>query len=591
MITLDKSVRGLARIVAGVAAVGAMCPSLALAQVSPAPAPPPQLPSRAQVEQPAPPVEDSSGSRVSITGGVPTPPCPLASSPLKVTLTAVRYVAAGRDAMPAPIDAILAKLPAPPTGEQPLSAVCAIRDAANAAITRAGFVASVQVPPQQIADGTLTLNVVLARIVEVRIHGEAERYRPVLASAITRLRGLDPLNERDAERLLLLTGDVPGLDVQLALRPAGGQPGDVIGDLNVVTQRVSVLGNVQNYGSRALGRETGYARVDMNAVFAAGDTLYVGGSTTAQFREQQVAQVGYRAILNGNGLSAGPRFTYAWSRPDIGTLDLRSRSIIAGFDITQPIVRSVRRNLSATLGFEAIEQQIRVYDAAGSSPLNLDRLREAYVRIDGRLSERRLDGLDTYSIGGALELRRGLDIFDATQRGELSPSGYAPSRFEGDPEAFIARGTVSALGRVNQTFSVAHTVLAQWANHPLLNFDEQAIGNLTIGLGYDPGSNSADRFVGVHSEARLDFSVMPKVAVQLYGFVDNVWLWNLDDFSTENDRHLRSVGGGVRARLPGPLLLEVTYARPLDRALSISPRRASDRLLISLTAQINPKLP
>ena len=70
-----------------------------------------------------------------------------------------------------------------------------------------------------------------------------------------------------------------------------------------------------------------------------------------------------------------------------------------------------------------------------------------------------------------------------------------------------------------------------------------------------------------------------------------MWLWNLDDFSTENDRHLGSIGAGLRARLPGPMLLEVTYARPLDRALSIDRSRASDRLLVSLTAQLSPNFP
>jgi hemolysin activation/secretion protein len=367
----------------------------------------------------------------------------------------------------------------------------------------------------------------------------------------------------------------------------------VIGDLNVVTQRASLLANVQNYGSKQLGRETAYARVDINALIVPGDTLYIGGSTTGQLREQQVAQIGYRAGFASTGLNAGPRLTYAWSRPDVGTLDLRSRSIIAGFDITQPLVRTVRKNLAATIGFEAIEQQTRIYDATGFSPLNLDRLRAGYVRFDGRLSERRADGLDAFAIGGAVELRKGFDILNATKRGKLTASNYSPSRFEGDPEAFIARGSFSALGRIDRTFSVAHNVLAQWANNPLLNFDEQALGNLTVGLGYDPGANSADRFVGVHSEARLDLQILPKVAVQFYAFGDNVWIYNLDAFSTENNRHLRSVGAGLRARLPGPMLLELTYARPLDRALSIDldRKRAPARFLVSLTAQISPKFP
>lgn len=541
------------------------------------------------MQQPAPPVQATGATRVESRDAVPTPPCPLADSPLKVRIDSVRFVAVGRESVPEAIAKVLAGIGPTGTGEQPIASICTIRDTANAALTRAGFVASVQVPPQKITDGTLVLSVVLARIVEVRVHGEAGRYRTILAGAIERLRALDPLNERDAERLLLLTGDVPGLDIQLALRPAGGAPGDVIGDLNVITQRVSLLANVQNYGSKQLGRETGYARVDVNALIVPGDTLYIGGSTTGQLREQQVAQIGYRASDAASGLTAGPRLTYAWSRPDIGTLDLRSRSIIGGFDITLPLVRSVRRNLAATAGFEAIEQQIRIYDKTGYSPLNLDRLRVLYARIDGRMSERRPDGLDSYAINGAVELRKGLGIFDATKRGEVNDANYAPSRFEGDPKAFIARGSFSALGRIDPTFSFAHTVLAQWSNHPLLNFDEQALGNLTVGLGYDPGANSADRFVGVHSEARLDFHVLRGVDLQLYAFGDNVYIWNLDAFSTETDRHLRSVGAGVRARLPGPMLLEVTYARPLDRALSIDRARASDRILVSLTAQVSPK--
>ena len=582
---MAKGEKARARVAAGVAAV-VLLPFAAAAQVSPAPAPGAQLPSRQQVEQPQPATTDAATPRVSTRDAVARAPCPLAASPLRVTITTVKYVAVGRDTLPTAIAEALGFAVPARLGEQPLSEVCVIRDAANAALQRGGYVASVQVPPQEITDGVLTLSVVLARIAEVRVHGEAGPFRPTLAKLIDDLQRLDPLNERDAERLLLLAGDVPGLDVQLSLRPRGSAPGDVIGDLNVLAKRVTVLANAQNYGSRALGRETGYARVDVNALIVPGDTLYLGGSTTAQLREQQVAQFGYRAILNSSGLSAGPRLTYAWSRPDVGAADLRSRSIIGGFDVTQPLIRSVNRNLSASVGFEAIEQQIRFYAAGGFDPVNLDRLRDAYVRVDGRLSERRPDGLENFALGGSVEVRKGLDIFGATERGQRFAS-----RIEGDPEAWIARGSFGLLGRIDRTFSVAHTVLGQWSNNPLLNFDEQALGNLTVGLGYDPGANSADRFVGVHSEARADFPLGRRVGVQLYAFGDNVWLWNLDSFSTENDRHLRSVGGGVRARLPGPMVLEVTYARPLDRALSFQPKRAPDRLLVSLTAQISPEFP
>jgi len=571
-------------------AASLLAANAAVAQVTPAPQPVPALPSRSQVEQPAPVPNEPAAATARVTGrnAVPTAPCPLADSPLRVTIGRIAFTAAGRDAVPAEVAAVLADIAAP-AGEQPVSAVCTIRDEANAALARAGFVASVQVPPQRIADGTLTLAVVLARIVEVRVRGDAGRFRPVLARAIERLRALDPVNEREAERLLLLTGDVPGLDLQLALRPAGTGPGEVIGDLTIATRRLGVLANVQNYGSRELGRKTAYLRVDINSVIAADDAVYVGGSTTGDLREQQVVQIGYRGGAPAQGWTAGPRLTLAWSRPNLGALDLRSRSIIAGFDATWSPIRTVRRNLSLTAGFEAIEQSSRVYDDTGSSPLTLDRLRVLYLRADGRASGRGLDGEDRWALGGTAELRRGLSILGATQVGELSPGGYAPSRFEGDPEAFVARASLSALGRIGRRFSIVQSVIGQWTNQPLLNFEEQAIGSLTAGLGYDPGANSGDRFLGVHTEARVDVGIA-RIPLQLFGFGDTIRLWNLDAFSIENKRHLRSVGGGARVRLPGPMVLEVTYARPLDRALSIDRSRAGDRLLLSLTAQLSPSL-
>jgi len=580
--------RRVARPVAAFAAV--LATGTAGAQVTPAPQPVPALPSRAQVDAPVPPPSSPAATTARVSGrnAVPTAPCPLADSPLRVTIARIAFTAAGRDALPPAVAAALTGV-APPEGEQSVAAVCTIRDEANAALARAGFVASVQVPPQRIADGTLTLAVVLARIVEVRVRGEAGHYRPVLARAIERLRALDPVNERDAERLLLLTGDVPGLDLQLALRPAGTGPGEVIGDLSVATRRVEVIANVQNYGSRELGRETAYLRVDINSVIAADDAVYVGGSTTRDTREQQVVQIGYRGGAPAEGWTAGPRLTLAWSRPDLGALDLRSRSIVAGFDATWSPIRTVRRNLSLTAGFEAIEQASRVYDDTGSSPLTLDRLRVLYLRADGRASGRGLEGEDRWALGGAAELRRGLSILGATRVGELSPGGYAPSRFEGDPEAFVMRGSLTALGRIGRRFSIAQTIVGQWADKPLLNFEEQAIGSLTAGLGYDPGATSGDRFLGVHTEARVDIGVA-RIPLQLFGFGDTIRLWNLDAFSIEDKRHLRSAGGGARVRLPGPMVLEVTYARPLDRALSIDRARAGDRLLVSLTAQLSPSL-
>ena len=123
---------------------------------------------------------------------------------------------------------------------------------------------------------------------------------------------------------------------------------------------------------------------------------------------------------------------------------------------------------------------------------------------------------------------------------------------------------------------------------PLLSIEEFSVGNLTIGRGYDPGVTSGDRALGLRIEPRLQLPLRGRVGAQLFGFHDRVRIWNLDDFATEDGRTLGSWGGGMRVSLPGRLLLEAMYARPMDRGLATDTRRAPDRFLLSLTTQFSP---
>ncbi len=570
-----------------VAAIATISPALAQER----PTAPDSVPSREQVLRPTPATDRADGTRVRVDATAVTnaAPCPLDGSNVRVRLTSVRFVSADGKPLPGEVTRALAGVRVTDNGEQPIAVVCRIRDTAAGALRAAGYIASVQVPPQEINTGELTLTVVLARITEVRVRGEVGRNRAALLARIAQLQALDPLNERAAERILLLTGDIPGLDIQLALRPAGTTPGAVIGDLSVVRRRFAVLANVQNYGSRQIGRETAYLRAETYGVLTASDTVYVGASSTLASREQQVGQFGYLTGLGSRGTTLGGRVNYALSRPDLGTLDLRSRSLIAGVDLVVPLVRTITRSLTLGGGAELIEQRTRVYGDDRSSPLNRDKLRVLYLRGAGSVRSRGGDGRDLASLAGVVEVRRGLGILGATPRGQTrSSDGYTPSRFGGDPQALVVRGSLDGIGRLG-AFSVVGSARGQWSNHALLNFEEFSLGNLSVGRGYDPGSNSGDRAVGMQNEVRVDVPLFASLPVQLYGFTDIVWLWNLDRNTTENGRRLRSFGGGARLTLPGRAFLDIAYARPLDKALSFDERRPPARLLLSLTAQFAPQ--
>ncbi len=254
--------RGLRSIVAclGSVSLWALAGATLAQTVPPQVMPGGQPPTKEEVKPELP----SVGNKATVNGkqAFTSAPCALDSSALNVTINSVAFKAPGNTDVPPQIAAILKDVGPGVTGEQPIRNVCAIRDRANYALRKAGYIASVQIVPQDMSSGELQLIVVTAHIVEVRVHGDAGAYRKLMDQRIAELQALNPLNEHDAERILLLTSDVPGLDVRLSLRSAGTTPGAVIGDLTISTLPYKVMASVNNYGSRQVGPETAYVRAE-----------------------------------------------------------------------------------------------------------------------------------------------------------------------------------------------------------------------------------------------------------------------------------------------------------------------------------------
>jgi hypothetical protein len=62
----------------------------------------------------------------------------------------------------------------------------------------------------------------MAKLVSIRVRGDAGRSERIIARYLEKLTRQEVFNRDEAERYLLLAGDLPGFDVRLALRrPAG----------------------------------------------------------------------------------------------------------------------------------------------------------------------------------------------------------------------------------------------------------------------------------------------------------------------------------------------------------------------------------
>jgi hemolysin activation/secretion protein len=537
---------------------------------------------RAQIEQNIPKQDIPRKTRIELDtkGAITAAPCALSDSNIPVNLTApTKFERIDGSDLPAELKTLLAGVDSGLLGNQSIAVVCTIRDRINERLARAGYIALAQIPAQQISEGMLRIQVVTARITQVRVVGEPGPFKAQLELAVARIQKIDPLNRRDAIRELLLAGDIPGLDLSLTLSSANGAPGDMIGTLNVVTQRVSVLFNAQNFGSQQLGRWIGSVRGEIYGLTGLSDRTYVSYSTSADLEEVRVLQAGHDFALDSSGLRLGLRGSLAWSRPTIANLDLRSRSIIAGIELSRPLVRTLNETVSASAGFELLEQQAQFFNGNSRTASSLDKIRVFYARVDGDF--RVTSGMnEVLRARGSLELRKGADVFGATKINHRVQGG--PTRQFGNPQAFVIKGDANLDIHPVGPLHLGLGGFGQWTNQPLLNLEEFAFGNFTRGRGYDPGSSGGDRAYGFTIEPRIELP-LPLVRTEISGFYDWVHIENIDPGTAVPNRTFRSVGGGLRFILPQRLVMDLTYAHPLDKIQERDKTRPSDRMLVSFT--------
>ncbi len=564
----------------------------ALGQAAPARVNP--LPTREEIDPSRRAAPAPATTRLSVDGDIERSPCALADpayASIKVTLTSATFNNLG------PVDAAdLAPAWRQYLGtEQPIAIVCEIRDAAATILRRQGYLAAVQVPAQRIEGGAVQFEVLYARLTAVRVRGDAGRDEAHVARILDHIATGAVFNRLAAERYLLLARDLPGLDVRLSLKPAGTAPGDMIGEVSVRRTPVEIDLNVQNYAPPETGRWGGQLRVQLNGLTGLGDRTTASFYSTADFSEQQVLQLGHDFGLGSQGLRLGGHFTYAWSHPDleVTAASLRARSLIANLEMSYPFKRSQALSLNGALGFDLVNQTV---DFNGLR-LSEDRLRVLYGRLDFDAVDMRgtgPGGAIAWRLAGSLELRQGLDAFDASPNCLANVSNCAggvvpPSLVDGDPKATVLRFTGLAEWRFARTLTLALLPRAQISSAPLFSFEQFAAGNYTIGRGYDPGVLAGDSGVGFQTELRYDRVGLVRrydVGVQPYGFVDTEWVWNRNAPAGINPQQVVSVGGGTRISWGARARLDLTLAVPLRDA---GPIRSGDvRLLASLTTRLVP---
>lgn len=497
--------------------------------------------------------------------------CPLAENPAALTVTSVTFrglQSVKADEL-APVYADLLNKPGDAAD------LCKIRDRVADALFDRGLLARVEIPAQTIDGGAVTLEVVEAHIVNVVVRGDPGPTAPLLERYAQKLRGMAPFDIKQVQRYILLASDVPGLKVQASVRPnLAGARGAVDLDLNVVRDDQDLILNAQNLQGKATGRFGVLGRYDLNARSRYGERTTMVFYRTIK-NEQWVVQGLEEFRVGSEGAVIRGGVAYGESHPGdtLKPLGLKSVSVVGNLEAAYPLIRKRRENLWLAAGFEYIDQDTTF---GGGGKLINDDLRIFYARVDA--DQTAYYGYRPIVLKGSASLRRGIEGFGATDEGDR-----LLSRAEARPSAWTFTAEASAQAVITPRISIYAEVQGQYANQPLVAYEEFAVGSLTIGRGYDPGYISGDQALAATFEVRgAPFQPRSGWAVSPYAFFDIAHTRDKDRGGYTQT--LKSVGAGFQVPVRDRWVLDVSYAKPLDKRV-IDRKTPPGRLLLNLTAR------
>ena len=227
------------------------------------------------------------------------------------------------------------------------------------------LVARAIIPPQQIANGLVQIQIIEGRRDKINFKSIGD---PIVNTGVqvqfvaTAIPKDAVISEAALERALMLLGDTPGVsNVQSSL-----EPGSAVGtsDLNIVTTAgPRFIGSIDadNFGGRYSGSDRVGATLGLNSLSGIGDQLTIRGQTTGTTSMQQGSQtsygrIAYQAPIGSDGLKVG--VAYAGMRYILGLnyqgTNTNGLANTASAFSTYPFARSRNFNVYGQLGYDNI---------------------------------------------------------------------------------------------------------------------------------------------------------------------------------------------------------------------------------------------
>ncbi len=418
------------------------------------------------------------------------------------------------------------------------------------------------VPAQQIDDsGHVTIAVVEGYVADIAVEGGSPAVDALVHEYGEAILASRPLRTADLERLLLLVNDLPGTSVKSVFNPIpGGARGATQLVMHVTFEPLEASLDINNRGSKALGRWRADAEVAVNSPLGLGDALTLRGLQSLEGNGLTYGAASWSVPVDRDGTTltlSASNSSSTPGTPQLKAVDFSGTGWIASASVQRALARA--REDSLWLSVTATGKWL------DSDLLGAPNSRDRIYALDSALTYLGHDMGGTTN--ATLRVTKGLDVFDAT-----TADSPLRSRASGSGDYLSGQVSVERLQELGGPVQLDLGAAGQVASRGLLSSEQCGYGGSTFGRGFDDYEIAGDHCVMGSAELRysVDTSQSPGVGLQFYGFVDAGMVWQAGTLLPGEPRSAtgRSIGVGLRLSLPAGFSGSVEFDQPIGRNVS-----------------------
>jgi hemolysin activation/secretion protein len=405
---------------------------------------------------------------------------------------------------------------------------------------RGYIVSRAYIPPQEIKDGAVMINVLEGRIGEQRINNQSRLSDQSANEYLNVIKSGDVLQAAPVDRAMLLLNETPGVGAARATL----QPGASVGSADLVVElspSEPYYANIQldNYGNYYTGENRLGAELAWNSPLMLGDLVTLRALVSDE--HLTYAYIAYQIPVGGSGLRVGG--TYSGTRYRLGkeltSLQTQGTATIGSFFAVYPFIRSQKSNLSGTFTLENKQ------------------LNDEYV-ITSVTTEKQIQ-LATFGMGGDHRDAfggSGITLFNlsfATGSLRMDDVSLSIDKLSAQTEGSFARLNYSLdrLQRLNSSLSLWLALSGQLANKNLNSSEQFSLGGAYGVRAYPQGEAFGDE--GLLATVEMRYKFTERLQGVMFFDAGSV-IFNHDPYPPylpSNKRSLSGGGAGVDARIVG----------------------------------------